>query len=234
MSETTRLALPLLMPSQAQKHVTVNEALLRLDALSQLVLRSRTAASPPTAPSEGECYGVPGGAQGAWSGRSGQIAIYVGGGWDFVAPGRGWTAFIEGEGAFFVYDGGWVPLETGVAPPASGPTFRQIPLDHTVSAGAVSTTTPILPAQASVWGITGLVTDLIGGAPSFQIGVAGSADRYGSGIGTDEGSWLRGLTGSPLAYWEDTPIVLTAQEGSFDGTGTLRLLVYAAEFPLPT
>ncbi len=234
MTETRRLALPLLMPSQAQKHVTVNEALLRLDALSQLVLRSRTVATPPQAPSEGDCYGVPGGAAAAWAGRSGQIAIFAGGGWEFVTPGRGWTAFIEGEGAFFVYDGGWVPLEAGAPPPATGPTFRQIPLDHALSAGATSTTVPILLAQSSVWGVTGLVTEAIGGVASFQIGVDGSTNRYGSAIGTGEGSWLRGLTGSPLTYWEDTSIVLTAEGGTFDGTGALRLIVYAAEFPLPT
>ncbi len=33
MTDTTRLGLPLLAPAQAQKHVTVNEALGRLDAV---------------------------------------------------------------------------------------------------------------------------------------------------------------------------------------------------------
>ena len=38
MSDTTaRLALPLLLSSQAQKHVTHNEALIALDALVQVV-----------------------------------------------------------------------------------------------------------------------------------------------------------------------------------------------------
>ena len=234
MSETTRLALPLLMPSQAQKHVTVNEALLRLDALSQLVLRSRSESAPPTDAAEGDCYGVPTGPSGDWSGRAGKIAVFVGGGWDFVIPGRGWTAFIEDEGAFYLYDGGWTSVQGGAAPVVEGPRFKKIPLDHQVTAGATSATVPILPAFASVWGVTGLVTEAIGGAATFQIGVAGSVNRYGSGIGTGEGSWLRGLTGSPLTYWGDTAIVLTADGGSFDGTGTLRLLVYAVELPLPT
>ncbi|NND41100.1 MAG: DUF2793 domain-containing protein, partial [Silicimonas sp.] len=38
MADTSRLGLPLLDPAQAQKHVTVNEAFLRLDALSQITL----------------------------------------------------------------------------------------------------------------------------------------------------------------------------------------------------
>ena len=233
MSETTRLALPLLMPSQAQKHVTVNEALLRLDALSQLVLLSRSIDTPPPAPAEGDCYGVPTGAQGDWSGHAAQIAVFVGNGWDFVSPGRGWRAFVEDEGGLFLFDGGWSPIQGGAAPASEGPRFREIAVDHPVSAGATSTTVSIIPAAASVWGITGRVTDEIGGAPSMEIGVPGSANRYGSGIGTGDGSWVRGLTGSPLTYWEETPILLTAVGGSFDGTGTLRLLIYAVELPLP-
>lgn len=233
MSETSRLALPLLMPSQAQKHVTVNEALLRLDALSQLVLRSRNEATPPTSAVEGDCYAIPAGANGDWAGRAGQIAVFVNAGWDFVTPGRGWTAFIEEEGAFFLYDGGWTILQGRAAAAPEGPQFRKIPHDHKVSAGTTSVTLPILPAFASVWGLTGVVTEAIGGATAFRIGVAGSEDRYGTGIGTGAGSWLRGLTGSPMTYWEDTAIVLTADGGSFDGTGTLRLLVYAVELPLP-
>ena len=36
MAKTAQLDLPLVMPAQAQKHVTVNEALARLDAAAQL------------------------------------------------------------------------------------------------------------------------------------------------------------------------------------------------------
>lgn len=233
MCETTRLALPLLMPSQAQKHVTVNEALLRLDALSQLVLRSRSVTVPPPDPMEGDCYAVPTGANGLWSDQADRIAVFLGGGWDFVSPARGWRAFIEDEGALFFHDAEWSPIEGGATGIAEGPQFRQVALDHAVSAGSTSTTLPIIPAFGSVWGITGIVTQAIGGATSMEVGVPDSASRYASGIGTGEGSWLRGLTGTPLTYWEQTPVVLTASGGSFDGTGTLRLLVYAVELPLP-
>lgn len=233
MSETPRLSLPLLMPSQAQKHVTVNEALLRLDALSQLLLRSRNVAVPPAAPAEGDCYAVPVGASGAWSGRIGQVAIRAGGGWDFVTPGLGWRAYIEDEGGLFLNDGGWTALQAGGGGTLNGPRFRTIHHEHQMTAGATSATIAIIPPFASVWGITGLVTQAIGGATSLQVGVAGSANRYGSGIGTGQGSWFRGMTSSPLTYWEDTPVLLTAQGGSFTGTGRVRFLVYAVELPLP-
>ena len=45
-----RLALPYLQPSQAQKHVTHNEALLRLDAIVQLALEAMGAEVPPMEP----------------------------------------------------------------------------------------------------------------------------------------------------------------------------------------
>ncbi len=59
MDDTAQLGLPLLQPSQAQKHVTVNEAFARLDALTELVLASRTLATPPTLAAESTVYAVP-------------------------------------------------------------------------------------------------------------------------------------------------------------------------------
>ena len=42
MTDTPRLALPVIEAAQAQKHVTHNEALVLLDALVQLTIESRT------------------------------------------------------------------------------------------------------------------------------------------------------------------------------------------------
>ncbi len=54
MTGTTHLDLPLLAAAQAQKHVTLNEALTRLDAVVQLSVRSRSIANPPASAGEGE------------------------------------------------------------------------------------------------------------------------------------------------------------------------------------
>ncbi|MGC4023892.1 MAG: DUF2793 domain-containing protein [Mesorhizobium sp.] len=56
MEETSNLALPYILPSQAQKHVTHNEALRRLDALVQLAVVSRATGTPPASPTEGDRY----------------------------------------------------------------------------------------------------------------------------------------------------------------------------------
>ena len=52
---TPNLALPFILPSQAQKHVTHNEALQQLDAVVQLVVAGSSTA-PSADPAEGECW----------------------------------------------------------------------------------------------------------------------------------------------------------------------------------
>lgn len=103
------LALPLLLPAQAQKHVTHNEALRLLDALVQLVVISRALASPPATPGAGDRYIVAAGGLGAWAGRDGQIAVFDEGGWTFLAPRPGWQARLLAETATATFTGtAWV------------------------------------------------------------------------------------------------------------------------------
>lgn len=114
MSEKTpKLALPWLMPAQAQKHVTVNEALSRLDALVQLSVESRTQTAQPGGPSEGDAYLLPASATGGdWSAHAEHALVYFqDGAWRAVTPWPGLIAHIRDEGALAVFDGaGWVNL----------------------------------------------------------------------------------------------------------------------------
>lgn len=232
MNATPRFGLPLLMPSQAQKHVTVNESLLRLDALAQLTLTSRTQSAPPEAPTEGDAYAVPAGAAGLWAGHEGRLAVRINGGWDFVTPLAGWRGFVADEMLDVVFSDGEWTAHSGTGGGSLG--LRTAGEDHVVAAGASSTTAALIPEGAIVFGITGRVIEPIpGSATALSIGVAESLNRYGSGIGLGSGSWLRGLTGSPLTYWSATPLVLTAEGGSFGGGGTLRLVVHFIELPIP-
>lgn len=234
MSETIRLRLPLVQAGQAQKHVTVNTALQRLDALTQLVLRSRTS-STATAPAEGDCYSVPAGAGGDWAGQSGRLAVYANGGWDFLDPDAGWRAWIADEGVQAVHDGSdWSEGAQAISPSGAAFSHRVIEIDHAVAAGAASTTSPLIPAGAIVFGVTGRVLTTLGGtATSFRLGISGVSDnRYGSGIGVAAGAWLRGVTASPVAYYSATALTLTGEGGSFGG-GSVRLAVHLAELSLP-
>lgn len=105
MDETPNLKLPYILPSQAQKHVTHNEALRLLDAVVNLSVKSRTLTAPPVMPAAGARYIVASPATGAWSGKNGMMASFIDDGWLFIQPATGWQAYIEGEAKLLVFDG---------------------------------------------------------------------------------------------------------------------------------
>ena len=66
MTDTPLMSLPLLAPAQAQKHVTVNEALRLLDGMVQLSVLDDTRTAPPASPADGDRHLVASGATGLW------------------------------------------------------------------------------------------------------------------------------------------------------------------------
>ena len=122
MDNTPNLALPYIMPAQAQKHVTHNEAIRTLDALVQLAVKDRDLSAPPVSPVEGDRYIVGPGATGTWSGQSGRIAAWQDGAWAHLAPRTGWLAWVADEATLLVYDG------TGWAPAVPAPVLNPTPL----------------------------------------------------------------------------------------------------------
>ncbi|KQV83758.1 DUF2793 domain-containing protein [Rhizobium sp. Root1220] len=107
---TSNLALPYILPSQAQKHVTHNEALQRLDAIVQLCVDAE-ATNPPSDPVEGQCYLVADGAGGDWTGKDGLLAFRQDGAWIYLEPRMGWRAFFAQLGQIHVFSGGlWRPV----------------------------------------------------------------------------------------------------------------------------
>lgn len=110
MSETQNLDLPLLTPSQAQKHVTVNEALGRLDGLVQAVAQG-TQAAPPDTPLEGQMWIVAPGAAQAWAGWDGDLALWQSGGWVRLGAREGWRVWSRETGIVMVrLAAGWASL----------------------------------------------------------------------------------------------------------------------------
>lgn len=115
MDHTPNLALPYILAAQAQKHVTHNEAIRALDALTQISVLSRTQTASPVSPVEGARYILPTGATGVWAGLAGRIAAYQDGAWMFYTPRDGWIAWVAADAAAVVYSGGaWVAM-TGAA-----------------------------------------------------------------------------------------------------------------------
>ena len=110
---SARLALPYLAAGQMQKHVTLNTALTRLDALLQTAVVSRTTAVQPGAPADGDLYILPDDAEGtAWAGRpAGVLMRFEAGGWAIVPAPEGLIAVVLDEQAVVVrVDAGWVLL----------------------------------------------------------------------------------------------------------------------------
>jgi len=105
MSDTPRLGLPLLAAGQAQKHVTHNDALMRLDALVHLVVASRTQTVPPASPAETSAYIVPAGGTGVFAGHQDELAIFEDGAWNFLPPRAGWQAWVTDEAEHHVWTG---------------------------------------------------------------------------------------------------------------------------------
>ena len=102
---STHLLLPYLLAAQAQKHVTVNEALRLLDGLVQLAVVDRHLTAPPALPVDGDRYIVASGATGAWAGWDLNIAYRVDGAWMRLVPRPGWQAWVADEATFLAWDG---------------------------------------------------------------------------------------------------------------------------------
>lgn len=109
------LDLPFLMPDQALKYVTHNQALLTLDALVQLAVIGMDLATPPADPAEGDRYIVAAGASEGWTDKVGQVAAFTQGAWRFFVPRPGWRAYVAGKGRTYLYrDGGWIDAATEI------------------------------------------------------------------------------------------------------------------------
>lgn len=110
MSENSpRLDLPYIQAAQAQKHITHNEAVERLDALTQLVVTEFDASTPPSLPMDGETFAVGSSPTGDWASNPNEIAFWTGSGWLFIQPQQGWRACRAADQELRIWDGqAWV------------------------------------------------------------------------------------------------------------------------------
>lgn len=234
MTDTVNFALPLLQPSQAQKHVTVNEALTRLDALAALILMSRSQSTPPAVLEEGTAFGVPATATDAWQGHGGSLAIAANGGWVFITPRRGWRAWIADEDVMAIHDGSnWRGGALALSPNGAGSFHRIREFDHVIEAGETSLTNVPVPAHAMVLAVTArVITPISGSLTSWRLGSPGADDRFGAGLGVAAGSYARGLLSTPMSWYAAEPLLLTAAGGTFSG-GVVRIAIHHFEAGLP-
>ena len=108
---SARLDLPLIKPSQAQKHVTHNEALQILDGLVQAVIEEAGAETPPFEPVTGQLFALGPSPTGDWAGMGGTLALRAPEAWLFLTPRAGWRAWDKAAGRYLVHaQGSWTEV----------------------------------------------------------------------------------------------------------------------------
>jgi len=94
---TARLTLPLLQAGQAQKEMTHNEALARLDLAVQARVETMGFNDPPADPAAGDCWIVGPAPTGAWSGNAGALAGWTADGWRFLTAAEGMSLWVADQ-----------------------------------------------------------------------------------------------------------------------------------------
>jgi hypothetical protein len=201
--DTTILSLPLILPAQAQKHVTHNEALVALDLIVQLTVINRTLVSPPALPAIGDRHIVAAGATGVWVGQAGRIALLSETGWQFTQALPGWRAHVLAEGQTAVFDGAaWkTPSESPLTVPQLGVA---------ATADAVNRLTVAAPAtllnhagaghqlklNKAAAGDTASLLFQTGFSGRAEMGIAGT-DAFSVKVSADGTAWSTALEAAP-------------------------------------
>lgn len=218
---TTRFGFPYIAADQAQKHVTHNAALDRIDAEMGGLVASATTTVAPSSPGEGDAYIVPAGATGFGSVAAGEVAVSIGGEWTPSPPFFGRRAFALDEGRGYVYGGatfGWVRGDVGgsLTGASLGLVIREATV--TLASGTSQTAAALIPTGAIVLGVASKTTIAITGASSYMVGLSAGTSEFGSGLGLAVGSTNLGMVG-PFAVYADTGVVVTRAGGAFTGGG---------------
>jgi hypothetical protein len=118
---SARHQLPYLVVAQAQKELTHNEALARIDALLHPVVQARLSSAPnPAVTDAGKCWLVDAAAVGEWQGKTNSIAVWAGGSWRYVAPVPAMRIRNMATGTDLLWTGAaWIAAPT-IADPQSG------------------------------------------------------------------------------------------------------------------
>lgn len=104
MTATAHMGIVLVEQAQAQKEVTVNEALARIDAVLNTGALDKDLSAPPGSPAAGDVYIIATGATGDWAGHDGDIAYYDQL-WRFISPQEGMGLWVCDEDVPYTYRG---------------------------------------------------------------------------------------------------------------------------------
>lgn len=219
--QSARLSLPYLLPAQAQKHVTHNEALQLLDMIVQLTVEEFGAHTPPPLPEAGQIWALGDAPSGAWIHEGGKLAAWLGSGWLFIAPRKGWRAARETE--LRLWDGtAWIA--TGAASldtvDGLGINASHDATNRLVVAAAATLLTHEgaghqLKINKALASDTASLLFQTGWSGRAEMGTAGS-DSFEIKVSADGGAWATGLSVDPASGAVSAPNGITAPSLSGD------------------
>ena len=238
MSEATvNLELPYILPSQAQKHVTHNEALQRLDALTQLTVTA-SLSTPPSDPQEGTCFNITASPVAAWAGKSGKLAFRQDGDWIFITPKDGWRGWFAAEDKLKIHNGSdWATFDAIGTPAFLGINTAADNTNRLAVAAAATLLTHDgnghqIKVNKAAAGDTASLLFQTGWAGRAEMGLAGS-DEFAIKVSADGATWKSALsiTGQAQVCMPQRPLVratlgggvLTPASGSQTGFSTLSV-----------
>ena len=238
MSETTvNLELPYILPSQAQKHVTHNEALQRLDALTQLTITA-SLSTPPSDPQEGTCFHVTASPTAAWAGKSGKLAFRQDGDWIFITPRDGWRGWFTAEDKLKIHNGSeWAIFDAIGTPAFLGVNTTADSTNRLAVAGAATLLTHNgnghqIKVNKSAATDTASLLFQTGWSGRAEMGLAGS-DEFAIKVSPDGSTWKSALsiTGQGQVSMPQRPLaratrgggLVTPASGSQTGFSTLSV-----------
>lgn len=101
------------MPSQAQKHVTHNEAIRMLDVMVHTTVKDIHLEELPSNPQEGEGYIIAQNARQPWNSKANTLAFWQDGAWVYYQPKSGWRVYVLSLSQFYVFENSaWVEYVT--------------------------------------------------------------------------------------------------------------------------
>ncbi|MGI9350753.1 MAG: DUF2793 domain-containing protein [Rhizobiaceae bacterium] len=242
MSEITHhLELPYIMPSQAQKHVTHNEALRMLDAIVQLSVLAVGTNDAPLSPADGERYVIGDTPVSPWDEKSNQIAAFIDGAWMYFQPVEGWLTWNQANSEMLVYSGEtWQPIESGVSETmflgingqasdqerfvvqSQSVLFNHEGSDHRMklNKSAASDTASLLFQN----GFSGRAEFGIPGEDNFLVKVSDDGSNWHDAIRLDADSGLAGFPASGVELSESLFNNLLPDSGRFNSPGSQNAL----------
>ena len=225
-TKTPLLGLDYLMPEQAQKHVTVNDALRRLDGLVQLSVKNRTETVPPEAPQNGDRYLIAASATGAWQNHDGDVALYEDSGWAFATPQLGWRLWDEEQDKMLVLtSNGWQSVQAEKSPHL----FQTLESVFEPAAGLGGLK---IPSHIILLGVTARVLTTISGPTAWRLGTNSGTDRFGSNLDLEKDTIVTGPADPPSTYWREEDIVVSPIGGTFTD-GRIAVAVHFIDLPPP-